>query len=63
MKILHIITALNFGGAENMLAKLMEQGGADDHEVLSLLPPGPAASRIAACGITVHSLGDRKSVV
>ncbi|MFK4005290.1 glycosyltransferase [Qipengyuania sp. NPDC077563] len=62
MKILHIITALNFGGAENMLAKLMEQGGADDHEVLSLLPPGPAASRIAACGIRVHSLGMRRGM-
>ena len=62
VKILHIITALNFGGAENMLAKLIEQGSADDHEVLSLLPPGPAAKRITACGVRVHTLGMRRGL-
>ena len=62
MKVLHVITALNFGGAENMLAKLIEQGGADDHEVLSLLPPGPAAARITACGVNVHTLGMQRGL-
>ncbi|MGB3797864.1 MAG: glycosyltransferase [Alteraurantiacibacter sp.] len=60
MKVLHVITGLNVGGAENMLAKLIEQGGTDTPEVLSLLPPGPIAERITACGVKVHSLDMRR---
>ena len=63
MKVLHVITGLNIGGAENMLAKLIEQGGVDEPEVLSLLPPGPIAERIAACGVKVHTLGMRRGLV
>ena len=63
MKVLHVITGLNVGGAENMLAKLIEQGGADQPEVLSLLPPGPIAERITARGVPVHSLGMRRGMV
>ena len=63
MKVLHVITGLNIGGAENMLAKLIEQGGADEPEVLSLLPPGPIAERITACGVKVHTLGMRRGLV
>ena len=44
MKILHVITALNVGGAETMLAKLVDherrQGGAMQPSVVSLMPPG-----------------------
>ena len=63
MKVLHIITGLNVGGAENMLAKLIEQGGPDEPEVLSLLPPGPLAERITACEVKVHTLGMRRGLV
>ncbi len=63
MKVLHVITGLNVGGAENMLAKLIEQGGADEPEVLSLLPPGPIAERITACGVKVHTLGMKRGLV
>lgn len=60
MSILHIITGLNVGGAETMLAKLIEEGVGGDGmapEVLSLLPPGRLAERIRAAGATVHSAG------
>ncbi|MBX7483371.1 glycosyltransferase [Qipengyuania qiaonensis] len=63
MKVLHVITGLNIGGAENMLAKLIEQGGADEAVVLSLLSPGPIAERITARGVSVHSLGMRRGIV
>lgn len=62
MKVLHVITALNFGGAENMLAKLIEQGGTDEPEVLSLLHPGPAADRIRATGTVIHTLGMQRGI-
>ncbi|MBX7531962.1 glycosyltransferase [Qipengyuania sp. 1XM1-15A] len=58
MKILHVITGLNVGGAENMLAKLIEKDPRPQTQhVLSLLKPGPLAERITATGATVHTLG------
>ena len=61
MKLLHVITALNVGGAETMLAKLLEQPAYTRNgvtqEVLSLMAPGPMAERIGAAGVPVHSLG------
>ncbi|MBX7495810.1 glycosyltransferase [Qipengyuania sp. 6B39] len=57
MKILHIITGLNIGGAENMLAKLMEaEPHPDSQQVLSLLPRGPLAERIERTGVRVDCL-------
>lgn len=58
MKVLHIITGLNTGGAETMLAKLLAAlgtGGGPDAEVISLTAPGPIAARIEALGIPVRS--------
>lgn len=64
VKILHVITALNVGGAETMLAKLIEQerslDGADRQHVLSLMPAGNMAARIAATGTPLGSLGMRR---
>ena len=61
MKVLHVITALNVGGAETMLAKLVEHervhGLAVQAQVASLMPPGPAADRIRAAGTPVHDCG------
>lgn len=62
MKLLHVITGLNVGGAETMLARLMENRDlAPDirPEVLSLMTPGVAGERIAATGTPVWSLGMR----
>lgn len=60
MKLLHVITALNVGGAETMLAKLLEQSsrsrGTVREEVLSLMKPGPMAARIRSAGVPIHSL-------
>lgn len=59
MKVLHIITAINAGGAETMLCKYLENsgGGSIQHVVLSLMPPGPKAARIRAMGIPIYNLG------
>jgi glycosyltransferase involved in cell wall biosynthesis len=59
MIVLHVITALNFGGAETMLCKYLENSKADgtEHIVLSLMKLGPKAAKIEALGITVHTLG------
>ncbi|WP_340266359.1 glycosyltransferase [Sphingobium mellinum] len=60
MKILHVITALNVGGAETMLAKLVEHERAEAIDtpcVISLMPPGAAAIRMRASGTAVHDCG------
>jgi len=60
MKILHVITALNYGGAEAMLSKLVAQHritpGIQETVVLSLRPPGPVGKAMIADGILVESL-------
>lgn len=60
--ILHVITGTNVGGAETMLAKLLERCGADA-VVASLLPPGPVGRRIAAAGIPVETIGMAQGMV
>ncbi|HKY81566.1 MAG TPA: glycosyltransferase [Sphingobium sp.] len=61
MKILHVITALNVGGAETMLAKLVEhegaQAGDDQPCVVSLMAPGAAGERVRANGTPVRDCG------
>ena len=62
MRVLHVITGANVGGAETMLARLVERrAAAPDIEpaVATLTPPGPAGARIAAAGAPVHDLGLR----
>ena len=63
IKILHIITGLNVGGAESVLCKLMEHIDKEcfDNAVISLLPEGPLAERIRAAGVPVYSVNFRKS--
>lgn len=59
MKLLHVITGLNVGGAETMLARLLESRDLMPDirpEVLSLMTPGVAGERIAATGTRVRSL-------
>lgn len=56
MQILHIITALERGGAEAMLEKLVTGGGRHGHAVVSLRELGPIGAQIAARGIEVRAL-------
>ncbi len=58
IKILHIITGLNVGGAEMSLCKLVENidSASFDCSVVSFLPKGPLAERIKKAGIPVHFL-------
>lgn len=59
MKLLHVITGLNVGGAETMLARLIqrERAAGDVSEVVTLMPAGVAGTRMIAGGVSVRSLG------
>ncbi|MGK6321603.1 glycosyltransferase [Sphingomonas sp. DT-51] len=60
MRVLHVITGLDVGGAETMLARLLEHGRRHPHlcsEVISLIPPGRGGARVAATGTPVADLG------
>ena len=61
IRVCHVITGLNAGGAEIMLHKLLSATDRARFEpvVVSLLPEGPVGPRIRALGIPVHSLGLR----
>lgn len=65
MKILHVITGLNVGGAEIMLYRFLRQrmDRDEDHVVLSLMPPGRIGDAVATLGITIHSAGMSQGVV
>lgn len=64
MKVAHVITDLNVGGAETMLYKLLS--GTDksyfDELVVSLTTYGPVAERIRKLGIEVKCLGLKRGV-
>jgi glycosyltransferase involved in cell wall biosynthesis len=59
LKVVHVITGLNVGGAETMLHKLLSGMDRDrfDSVVVSLIVPGPIGERIKALGIPVYTLG------
>lgn len=61
-KIVHIITGLGSGGAENMLYKLLKQSNTSKyyHEVISLLDYGVYGPKIEELGIKVHVLNLNK---
>ena len=62
--IVHVITSLDRGGAETMLAKLVRSMSPSrfDNRVVSLMEPGPVAEDILAAGVPVESLGLRRGV-
>jgi glycosyltransferase involved in cell wall biosynthesis len=60
--VLHTITRLHTGGAETMLAKLIEADLDLRPVVLSLLQPGVVAGRIRSQNVSVRSLGMREGV-
>jgi glycosyltransferase involved in cell wall biosynthesis len=59
MKILHTITGLAVGGAELMLLRLLAASDRNRFtpSVISLMPEGPVAARLAELPVPVHSLG------
>lgn len=64
MRIAHLITGLDLGGAEMMLFKLL---GTMDPAVfeplaISLVPPGAMGGRIGALGVRVEALGMRRGL-
>src|SRR5690554_6689505 len=61
-KIVHIITGLGSGGAENMLHKLLKYSDRKEyyHEVISLMDEGVYGEKIERLGIKVHCLNLRK---
>jgi glycosyltransferase involved in cell wall biosynthesis len=64
MKVLHVITGLNTGGAEMMLYKLLSHIDSSKHEarVLSLIEGGAMRERIQSTGIPVDSLNMRRGI-
>lgn len=56
-KILHLITGLEVGGAENMLLKILPRtSDAFDHSVCSIIGVGPIGDKLVAAGIPVYYL-------
>lgn len=56
-RVLHLITSLDIGGAELLLARMLAQlAAADAHRVLCLQPPGPVAEQVQAAGASVRHL-------
>lgn len=61
MKILHIVTSLSVGGAETVLARLVERlRGESRQQVIALGGGGPIGDRIAALGVPVETMAISK---
>ena len=60
MRVAHVITGLEIGGAEIMLARLVEERGGLEHAaVISLSGEGALGGRIRGAGVPVIALGMR----
>lgn len=61
MKVIHIVTTTDVGGAQIMLQRYLSalKDDAQSHSVISLVPPGPVAAQIEALGVEVTDLGLR----
>ncbi|MBK1644910.1 hypothetical protein CKO25_09655 [Thiocapsa imhoffii] len=64
MRILHLITGLELGGAEMMLYKLLATLDRTDFDplVVTLIEPGPMREPIQALGVPVVTLGMRRGL-
>ncbi len=56
MKIVHIITGLNDGGAENILYKVCKFDNLNNHIVISFVSGGKYSTILKEMGVTVHSI-------
>jgi hypothetical protein len=65
IKIAHIITDLDVGGAEMMLYKLLSHMDQQRfmNMVISLKPMGPLGAKIRSLGIPVFDLGMRRGII
>ncbi|CAN7341499.1 glycosyltransferase [Paenibacillus sp. LjRoot56] len=64
-RVIHIITGLGSGGAENMLYKLLKYSDKQRyyHEVISLMDEGVMGEKIEKLGIKIHTLNlSRKNI-
>lgn len=57
MKVMHVISSLNVGGAETMLRKLVETSTGPTHVVVSLTTIGEIGPVLRAQGVSVYPLG------
>ena len=64
LTVLHLITALQTGGAESMLRKLITTSDRERfrHVVVSMLEHATVTDALVADGIAVHSLGMRRDI-
>lgn len=60
MKVLHVITGLDVGGAELQLAAVLRHTR-NDADVVTLYNPGPVADKIRDAGVSVRDLGMRSN--
>jgi len=60
MKVLHVITGLDAGGAELQLSMLVRRTR-HEADVVTLYNPGPVADRIRSDGISVRNIGMRRN--
>jgi glycosyltransferase involved in cell wall biosynthesis len=62
LRAMHVITALNVGGAERMLKKLATGYDPADIDIVSMLGPGLTGERLRSLGYQVETLGMRRGV-
>jgi glycosyltransferase involved in cell wall biosynthesis len=64
LRVVHVITGLNTGGAETMLLRLLTHTDRErfDSLVVSMTDVGPIGERIAALGVPVRALGMQRGV-
>src|ERR1700734_2834750 len=60
MKVLHVITGLDVGGAELQLDAILQKTR-NEADVVTLYNPGPVADKLREHGITVRDLGMRRN--
>ena len=59
---MHVITALNVGGAERMLKKIATGLDPADLDIVSMLEPGSTGQRLQSLGYEIKSLGMTRGV-
>lgn len=61
MRILHIILSLNYGGAENMLVKILNEDKVNDHRIVVIINNCPLKENLVNRNI-IHPLFEKRSI-